>query len=77
MVIRSPVKTLQLGSVFVFYKQHCPVSMKFHTQSPIPSSLEDDVEWTELMRSSWPAFPKASAVNVMGLTLMWIMIMDC
>lgn len=40
MGIRSPVTALQLGSVSVFYKQYCPVSMTSQTWSPIPSSLE-------------------------------------
>lgn len=68
--------TLQLGSVSVFYKQHCPVSVKFQTSSPILSSLEDALESMKYV-SSWPALPKAGAVNVKGLMLMWVMIMDC
>lgn len=52
--------TLQLGSVSVFYKQHCPVSVKFQTSSPILSSLEDALESMKYV-SSWPALPKAGA----------------
>lgn len=67
--------TLQLGNVSLFDKQYCPLSVKFQTYSPIPSSLKDALELKHT-GSPWSASLKASVLNVKGLMLMWIMIME-
>lgn len=74
MGIRSPVMTLQLGGVSLFDNTaHC---QRNFTYSPIPSSLEDALELMKHTGSPWSASLKASVLNVKGLMLMWIMIME-
>lgn len=76
MGIRSPVMALQLGGVSLVDKPYCPLSVKFQTHSPISSSLDDALELMKHTGSPWPASLKASVLNVKGLMLMWIMIME-
>lgn len=63
MGIRSPLTTSQLGSVSVFYKPYCPVSMKCQTWSPIPSSLEVDGAHDKFLT----CFPHSKCYECQGL----------
>lgn len=71
------MRTLLLGSVSLVDRQYCPLSMKFQTYSPFPSSLEDTVESMEHTREVLGLLPSNQVfLNVKGLVLVWTMIME-